>query len=295
MNQKAVVYMLISSVCFAIVNTIVKFLEFPAFEKVFFRCLVSLIITFTLLGRKKIPFFGNNKKYLILRGLSGSVALTMFFIVLERIPLASAVTLQYLSPISTAFFGILILKEKVAWKQWLFFAISFSGIIVMKNFDPNMDFISFIIGISSAALSGIAYVSVRKVKDTDHPLVVVLYFPLVATPLLLIAILLFEFVPSLKATGIEMWRTPHGYEWFLLILLGCITQIAQVTMTKALQSENVAQVTSIKYVGSIFALIIGYSIFDETYSTMALLGIALVLLGVVFSIRYKTKKLSLKN
>lgn len=290
MNQQAVLYMLASSVSFALVNTIVKFLEFPAFEKVFFRCVVSLGISFYLLSRKRIPFFGNNKKFLFIRGLSGSVALTMFFFVIERIPLASAVTLQYLSPISTAFFGILILKEKVAWKQWLFFAISFSGVLVMKNFDPNIDLFSFLLGIGSAALSGIAYVSVRKVKDTDHPLVVVLYFPLVATPLLLISILSFEFIPALQETGIVMWRTPEGYEWFMLLLLGSLTQVAQVTMTKALQSENVAQVTSIKYIGSVFALAIGYSVFDETYGIFALLGIALVLVGVFLSIRFKSQK-----
>lgn len=295
MNRKAILYMLMSSVSFALVNTIVKFLELPALEKVFFRCIISLAISFYLLAKLKIPFFGNNKKFLLLRGLSGSVALTMFFFVIERIPLASAVTLQYLSPISTAFFGILLLKEKVAWKQWLFFAISLWGVIKMKEFDPNIDSFSFLLGIGSATLSGIAYVSVRKVKDTDHPLVVVLYFPLVATPLLLITILTFSFIPSLNATGFEVWRTPHDYEWLLLLLLGAMTQVAQVTMTKALQSDNVAQVTSIKYVGSIFALIIGYSVFDEVYEIDALYGIGLVLLGVILSILYKTNKNIAKN
>lgn len=295
MNRKAIIYMLISSVSFALVNTIVKFLDLPALEKVFFRCIVSLSISFYLLGKLKIPFFGNNKRFLLLRGLSGSIALTMFFFVIERIPLASAVTLQYLSPISTAFFGILILKEKVAWKQWLFFAISLWGVILMKKFDPNIDSFSFLLGIGSATLSGIAYVSVRKVKDTDHPLVVVLYFPLVATPLLLITILSFSFIPILKETGFEVWRTPKDYEWLLLILLGAMTQVAQITMTKALQSDNVAQVTSIKYVGSIFALIIGYSVFDEIYEIDALYGIALVLVGVILSILFKTNKNTVKN
>lgn len=290
MSRKAILFMLTSTVCFAIVNAIVKTLgHLPAFEKVLFRCIISLSITFYLLGKAKISPWGNNKKFLIIRGLSGSVALTLFFLVMDRIPLASAVTLQYLSPIATSIFGIILLKEKVAVRQWLFFAVSLTGVVMMKGFDTRVDTLSVIMGVISAGLSGLAYASIRKVKDTDHPLVVVLYFPLVATPLLLSFIGLFHLTPLSESIDFPVWTMPRNEDWFLLLLIGIFTQIAQVTMTKALQAENVAQVTSLKYLGSILALAVGYSFFDETYGLMALLGIIVVLLGVFLNVMFKTK------
>ena len=288
MNKKAILLMLTSTVSFAIVNAIVKTLgHLPAFEKVLFRCIVSLSITFYLLGRYKLSPWGVNKKFLIIRGLSGSIALTLFFLVMDRIPLASAVTLQYLSPIATSLFGIILLKEKVANRQWLFFLISLIGVTMMKGFDSRVDILSVIMGVISAGLSGLAYASIRKVKDTDHPLVVVLYFPLVATPLLILFIGLFQFTSLSETINFKVWETPKGSDWLLLLLIGLFTQVAQVSMTKALQTENVAQVTSLKYLGSILALAVGYSFFDETYGLMALSGIAVVLLGVFLNIKFK--------
>src|SRR5690606_2025282 len=108
----------------------------------------------------------------ILRGVFGVTALTLFFYTLQKLPLGSAITIQYLSPIFTAFFAIFMLGEKMYKIQWLFFGISFAGIAVIKGFDPNISLPLFLMGLGSAIFAGLAYNCVRKVKDTDHPLVV---------------------------------------------------------------------------------------------------------------------------
>ena len=102
--------MLISSFAFSIMTLFVKFIDgIHAFEIIFFRSVFSLIFSLTYLKIKKIAPLGNNKKYLILRGVFGVTALTLFFITLQKIPLANAVTIQYLSPIFTAIFAIFAL------------------------------------------------------------------------------------------------------------------------------------------------------------------------------------------
>ena len=274
-QNKAIGYMLISVLGFSLMNLTVKYLHrLPATELVLFRSIISLSICLYTLKRLKINPWGNQKLYLILRGFFGVTALSMFFYTLQKLPLGSAITIQYLSPIFTATFGIFMLKENVKWLQWLFFLMAFIGIGIIKGFDPNITSGLLIMGIASAVFSGLAYNCIRKVKDTDHPLVVVFYFPLIATPVMAVI-------------SIFNWVTPIGWEWLLLLALGILTQIAQVYMTKALQATELNNVISFKYLGIVFALGFDLILFQVSYNALALFGIGLVLSGVLGNVLYK--------
>ena len=150
----------------------------------------------------------------MMRGIFGTTALLLFFYTLQNIPLASAVTLQYLSPIFTAIFAAIFLKEKMKMKQWLYFGISFFGVALIKGFDERISLTFMLIGICSAMFSGIAYTCIRQLKDTEHPLVVVLYFPMVS-------------IPIMSVLSYLNWVPPKGSDWLYLLLMGIFTQIAQ--------------------------------------------------------------------
>lgn len=262
-------------------NIFVKQLShLPAMEVVFFRCVVSFIACWIGLRGTNINFIGNNPLLLILRGTSGTIALFAFFVTIQNISLASGVTLSYLSPIFTTIIGIFILKEKVAALQWLFFAISFCGVFVIKGFDANFPVIYFFTGITAALFSGIAYNLVRTLKGREHPLLIVLHFQVVGIIAGLIYIL-FD------------WKTPQGWDWVYLVATGVLTQLGQVYLTKALQAEKVAQVSIINYTGIIYALCFGWLIFGETYTLQTLLGISLVICGVILSIIFNKKQVEM--
>lgn len=267
--------MLISTIAFSLMQLCVKFLgHLPTHELILFRSAISLILSLGYLIPKKINPLGNNRKFLLLRGIFGVTALSLFFITLQNIPLASAVTIQYLSPIFTAIIAIFLLGEKMKRAQWLFFVVAFIGVAMLKGFDERVSVFYLVLGLLSAFFAGAAYNCIRMVKDTDHPLVVVLYFPLVATPIMLVL-------------SFFNWVTPIGWDWALILLLGVFTQIGQVFMTKALQAEKANIVASLKYLGSVYALLFGYFIFDETYSLVSVAGIVLILLGVLLNVGLK--------
>lgn len=269
--------MLISSFAFSLMQVCVKLLHgFPVTELIFFRSIVSLALSLMVVWKVGISPFGNSKKYLILRGVFGVTALSMFFYTLQKMPIATAITIQYLSPIFTSLFAIWILKEPMKNRQWLFFAISFTGILVMKGLNDDIKTIYVIIGIISASFSGLAYNMIRKVKDTDHPVVVVLYFPLIA-------------IPVMGIFSLFYWKTPVGIEWLLLLAMGVFTQVAQIYMTKAWQAEAANKVASLKYVGIVFALFFDFTLFDIIPPWANILGILIVLLGVVLNVKYKEK------
>lgn len=270
-------YMMLATLFFSFMNVCVKMLPgIPAVEIVFFRSVVSLVLSVFFLKIQGVSLWGKNKPVLLARGLCGAIALILYFKTIQLMPLASAATIQFLSPIFSSILGIYIVKEKVHPKQWFFYLIAFVGVIMVKGFDPRITPILFLVGIVAALLSGLAYNFIRKLNTTEHPLVIVFYFPLVTLPI----------------TGIIClfgWVQPVGTEWLWLLLVGMFTQIAQYMMTKAYQSEEISKVASLKYIGILYALGLGYVFFDEVFNLMTYLGMTIMLTGVGLNIWYKNR------
>jgi len=263
--------MLIAVVCFAGVNAMAKWMDrIPVHELVFFRSLVSLGFCVWYIRRYRLSPWGNNRKWLILRGVFGLAALLLFFSTLKHMPLASATVIQYLSPVFTVFIASKWNNQAVRPIQWLFFAISFSGILLIKGWDSRIAPTWLAAGIASSFLAGLAYNAIIKAKGIDHPMIIVMYFPLVALPF----------------TGLWClfdWVTPRGAEWLALFLMGALTQAAQYATTMALHSDDASKVTPWSYFGAIIALIMGFFFFGEIPLWWSLIGMALVVTGVVLN------------
>jgi drug/metabolite transporter (DMT)-like permease len=276
--RRGLANMLLATLAFAVMNVFVKQLDrIPAMEIVFFRCLVSGLICGVAISRRQIDWKGNNHALLIARGTFGTLALFTFFVTLQHMHLATAVTIQYLSPIFTALIGVFVLREMVPARQWLFYGIAFAGVFVLKGFDARVSTLYLLIGIVSAVCSGMAYNLVRRLREREEPIVVVLHFQLVG----IAAGLVFSFFN---------WRTPLPWEWFCLLMCGVLTQVGQVCLTKALQSERIAKVAVLNYIGLVYALIFGVAIFGEHYTAQTLLGISLVVAGVLLAVLYGKPK-----
>jgi drug/metabolite transporter (DMT)-like permease len=271
---KGVRAMLFSTLAFFAANVCVKQVaHIPAMETVFFRCAVATVFCVYGLRRAKASLIGTNHTILLLRGVFGTTALYCFFVTLQQMPLASAMTIQYLSPIFTATIAIFVLKEKVRSMQWLFYAIAFGGVLLIERFDTRISPFYLALGVLSAFCSGMAYNFVRSLRGKEHPLTVVLHFQLVGAIVGLIS-LFFQ------------WETPQGWDWFYLFLVGVFSQLGQILLTNALQRERIAGVAIINYTGLIYALTIGWFVFGEEQSIIALAGMLLVVIGVLLSVLY---------
>ena len=274
--SRGVYYMLLSTFLFQLMNVCVKVIpHIPAVEIIVFRSLVSLVICLVTLKLQKVPVWGNNKKLLIFRGTTGAIALILYFRLIHQIPLANAVILQYLAPIFVALIGIYMVNEPVRVVQWMFFMVSFSGILIVQGFDFRIELTHVIIGVTASFFMGLAYNSIRKMKTTEHPLVIIFYFPLITLPI----------------TGVYSafhWVQPSGWDWLFLLLVGLFTQFAQYFMTKSLQTEQLSKVSIINYIGIIFALSFGFA-FGETFNLMTYVGMGLVILGVAMNVIFKER------
>ncbi len=292
---KGIQYILLSGLSFSLVNFFVKILggnsgvfvntnfqTYGAHELVFFRSLVSFTISAYVINKRNLPFFGNNKKWLLVRGFAGVIALTIFFFTLQKLPIAIASVVQYLSPIFTVILAIIVLKEKVLKAQWIFILAAFSGVLLigMNNLFGGekiaLDQMWLLLGVVSAFFSGIAYVAIVKLKHTDSPVTIVMYFPMLALPIMGIWCI-FDFV------------MPRGWEWLILLMIGIFTQMAQILMTKALHVSDTSRIVPFQYLGAIYAIFIGWFAFFEHLDFILLFGIGLIILSVVANALYQYK------
>lgn len=283
--------MILSGLCFIVVNFFVKVLgggpdqtlfpglhAYPAHELVLGRSVVSFVISLAIIKQRKLPVFGVNKKWLIIRGVAGTIALTIFFYTIQYLPLAIATTVQYLAPIFTVIFAIVFLKEKVKKLQWVFIVMAFLGVVMigldkLMAISPEAEDISYFwlgMGILSAVFSGIAYTAIVKLKPTDAPITIVFYFPMIAIPFMVI-LCLFEFT------------MPQGIEWFIILIIGIFTQFAQVLLTKAFHEGSASTISPFQYLGAIYAFSLGTFVFNETLSLIVNIGIVIVVSSVVIN------------
>lgn len=272
--------MLISTFCFSAMQSLVKYLpQIPIFEHIFFRSVIGWLMSVGYLLYYKVPLIGKNNKMLIFRGMVGSVSMFSFFFLLSRIPFGTAVAFKYLSPVFTSILAVIFLDERLKPMQWFFLALAFSGILLLKGFDPRISFFDLGVGLVAAISGGLLFIVIRKIGEDDHHLVILHYF---------------MFISALISGSISIsnWVTPNFMQSLLILLIGIIGFVAQNFFTIAIQQkDNVSYLSILRYTEAIYALIIGYIIFDESYTWHSLLGILMIFLGVVLTMRIKNKEI----
>jgi drug/metabolite transporter (DMT)-like permease len=270
--------MVLATVLYTAANLCVKALaHLPTQELVFLRSIISLVLTGGWLWWNGYSLLGVNRKWLLIRGIFGTIGLATFFHTLRFIPIASATVIQYLSPIFTVLLARYFDGQRsMRPVQWLFFATAFAGVLMVKGFDPRINWLYFGLGVSSAMAAGVAYLATMKCRETDHPVGVVIWFHLVA-------------VPVTGGWTAFTWVPPVGNEWLLALAVGLLSVVAQVAMTFALHQGEANVIMPFKYFGAVLAFIFGLLLFDEHLNQWALAGIGLVILSVTVNTLLKRR------
>lgn len=285
MNQRhqpslaPVLQMLASALAFSLMGVCVKQVgsRIPAAEVVLARAIVSVALSWWLLQRAGVEPWGNRKGLLILRGAIGTAALLCVYAALALLPLASATVLQYLYPTITALLAWLMLGEPIGKRVLLAMALGWCGVLLVAQpasllaGAAGLPPLAVLIALGGALFTSLAYVSVRSLGTSEHPLVIVFYFPLVALPLSLPLVALDPVMP-----------TPNELLW--LIGVGVFTQLGQVYLTRGLTALPAAQATAISYVQVAFAGLWGWLVFGESIDGWTVAGAALVLAATLVSL-----------
>lgn len=273
--------MLLSALAFSLMTLFVKLAaaRLPTQEIVLARALLTLSFTYVALRRARVAPLGSLRPLLWLRGVTGSLALFCVYYAVARLPLAEATVLQYLYPPLTAALAAWLLHERLNRVVFASLALGVAGVVLVAqpsalfgSHSQPLPTLALAAALGGAVLSACAYVIVRKLGATEHPLVIVLYFPLVALP---------TSIPGL----LEHFVYPRGVEWLWLLLIGIATQVGQVSITRALSLDAASRTAAYSYVQVPLAAVWGALFFDAWPNAYSASGALLILFGALLNLR----------
>ena len=277
-------YMIMSAVCFSVMSMLVKLggQSMHTMQLVLARCVVALVMSYVSLRRQRLDPWGppEHRRLLVARGVLGFIGLCCFYYALTHMPLGDVTVIQYTNPALTALIASAWLGERVGRQHALGVLVCLVGVVWVARppalFGGPWAFEGLALGAACAGalVSSVAYTTVRALSGKAPPMVVVFYFPLVATPAAI----------ALSAPYLS-WPTPR--EWLILLGVGVSTQVAQVFMTQGLHLERAGRAMAVTYMQIVFAFAWGVALFGEVPSWMSVLGAALILVGSAVAVRQR--------
>lgn len=256
----------LAALAFSAMAVLVKLalVTLPLGEVVFARGVVTLLVSYAMCRAAGLRPMQRASVRLLSRGLLGFAGLTCYYGSLALLPLAEATTIHHVTPLLTAVLGVWLIREPVARTTGLAIVVGLAGILVVASPELGGAVGSAPLGVAVAAggacCSALAYLTVRVLSRTEDPLVIVFFFPLVATPLAL---------PWLLAEPV----LPSAREALLLVGVGLATQLGQVCLTRALALLPAARATALGYVQVPMAIAWGLVLFDEALPLTTVLGV----------------------
>tara|TARA_Y100001936_G_C16080015_1_gene677020 strand:- start:1685 stop:2524 length:840 start_codon:yes stop_codon:yes gene_type:complete len=269
--------MLVAGLFFSFMGVFVKLgsVYFSSTELVFYRSIIGFFIICIIVGIKRYSILTANWRNHFWRGISGVLSLLMFFYCITKLPLATAVTLSYTSPLFLTLFTTIILKEHFNWQLAAAVAVGFFGVILLL--DPSIQkghWAGGLIGLASGFLAAVAYLNIKFLGDLGEPdWRIVFYFTLIST----------------IVTGIYMaFDTFHAitpFNFILLLGIGITSTLAQLALTRAYRTGKLLIVSALAYCTVLFACIWGILIWGEVLSFLSLIGTGLIIVGGVLSMK----------
>lgn len=270
-------WMLAAGVFFACMGALVKIgaQKFTNAELVFYRSLFGLlaIIILSLAGRKQLAT--HHWKPHLSRSLFGFAALVLFFYAIGKLPLATAVTLNYTSPLFLAALSLVYLRGEARPALLLAIVIGFGGValLLQPSFSGD-DWLAALLGLVSGLLAGIAYLQVTQLGRMGEPeWRTVFYFTLVCT------------------IGGGLWMLVHPFhsltlpDLLLLSAMGACATLAQLAMTRAYRKGDPLVAGSLAYSTVVIASLLGILLWGESLSPASWLGVALIIGSGIISVR----------
>lgn len=265
-------WMLAASLLFAAMGVCVKLAAtaFSAAELVFYRGFVSLLLLGGFIAWTGLRLRTLHWRMHFWRGLSGFVSLVAYFYAITLIPLATAVTLNYTSPLFLALLLAFWRREPIAPGLYLALAAGFAGVALLLQ--PTLtaeQWFGGLLGLASGVISSVAYLNVRRLGELGEPeWRTVFYFSLFASV---------GGLPSFIAAG--PLHAIDGRGWLLLLGIGGFGTLAQLAMTAAYKRGSTMAAASLAYTTVIFSSLFGLLLWDESLPWPAWLGIGLIAAG----------------
>jgi len=287
-------WMLFATLAFSLMGVCVKLASdtYSVAEIILYRGLIGVIFIYILIrqqgGSLKTPFIWQH----LWRCVVGITALWLWFVAIGYLPLATAMTLNYMAPIwisAILFFAAWrVGKRRFEWGLTLAILASFIGVTLLLRPAIHQDqWLGGALGLCSGILSALAYLQVRHLGQMGEPESrVVFYFSATG---LLAGLVGCIFGTDANGASIDLFRLHSAYGMTLLLGIGILAAMAQMAMTRAYRLGNTLVTANLQYTGIVFASLWGILIWSDTLGLSAWLGILIILLSGLVATFYNIR------
>ena len=283
-------WMLFASFMFAAMGAAVKLAshDFSTSEIVMYRGLVGTSMLYLMVRQRGLSLKSAYPREHLWRSVIGVSSLWLWFYAIGKLPLATAVTLNYMAPIWIAAYMFVIgwwrAKGATEWPLVLAIGMSFVGVtLVLRPAVEMNQWLGGLLGIASSVISAVAYMQVRRLGQMGEPEFRVVFYFMLTT-------LLAGVLGSVLENGV---RTPfHALTWHsfgLVLAMGFAGLLAQMAMTRAYRLGSVLVVANLQYSGIIFSSLWGMILWHDRFDWHVWLGMGVILVSGVAATFYNTR------
>jgi S-adenosylmethionine uptake transporter len=272
MPPMSALWMLVAAVLFSVMGAMVKIAiqQYGVLEIVFYRSLIGVIGLYAFVRWRRASLATPVASKHLARGVVGTAALSLWFYATGELPLGTALTLNYTSPLFLAAFAVgvsLRAGDHVDWRLVIAILIGFAGVLMLLQPSySGAQVVAASAGLLSGVLSAVAYWYVRTLGRLGEPeWRTVFYFALSGTAL------------GLVGTVIQGFSRHDAHGIALLAGVGITATLAQLAMTRAYAYGNTLVVANLQYVAVVAAALLGIAVFNDHIPLIGWLGIATII------------------
>lgn len=268
----APVLMLLASFLFATMGVCVKLASahYHAGEITFYRGLIGALMIAAVSRwhggrlRTSVPMMH------AWRSVVGVSSLMMWFYAIAHLPLATAITLNYMSSIWMAAFliggAVMLGTDRIDGRLIGTVMLGFAGVaLVLRPTIAQDQLWPGLVGLLSGMLAAMAYLQVTSLGRAGEPEYRVVFY--------------FSIGGALAGLAMMIVNGAHGHTWpgaLLLLAVGVLATVAQLMMTRAYATGKVLVNASLQYLGIAWSFLYGVLVFDDPVTAMATGGIVLI-------------------
>ncbi len=271
-------WMLVAGFFFAAMALLVKIggAHFEAIEMGFYRSLGAFLFIagYVVAGRRRV--WNRHMGTHLLRSLAGTCGIIFYFYAISNLPLATATTLNYTSPLFLAMATTVVLRER--FSPWLLAAIvtGFAGVAMLLQ--PT-----FAAGKEGPALAGLfsglvaswAYLGVRTLSQSGEPEWRILFW--------------FGFFGTVGCLAYQAtFSTFHRVGWDnagILLGIGVLGTVAQLAMNRAYHLGNTLVVGALSYSTIVFSTLFMVTVWGDSLSLLSWAGIVVIVASGLIALR----------
>src|SRR5258708_21722261 len=255
--------------------------HFDAAELAFYRNFVGLLIVGALVAARRASLRTSHGTAHFMRGLVGSISLIGYFYGMTKLPLATAQTLNYTSPIFLAIATVVVLGEKFSY--WLVAAIALGFVGVAILLQPTLNGAkeaAALIGLFSGVFAAWAYLSVRTLGKLGEPDYRVVFW--------------FTVIGSILCAAWQLSTSHfHSLSWsnaWIVLGVGACGTFAQLAMTRAYRTGNTLVAGALSYSTLVFGAVLSYFVWSAKLAPRKWLGMGVIIRSGILEKRVGTKR-----